>query len=138
FGRSDTDPVGGALGLPHGKGLRVLCTDPAKLAGTPDLKSLLPTEPFAPGVIAALLLKMYGGPPPTADTPWLQPQDHYRGRCEWSNGAHVLMIRPIADARHLQPSPDDTWGVHLVDINIALGDLMRIVQAQARAWVSSP
>jgi Protein of unknown function (DUF3089) len=136
FGRTDTDPVGGALGLPHGKGLKVLCTDPAKLAGTPELKSLLPTEPFAPGVIAALLLKLYGGPPPTADTPWLQPQDHYSGRCETSNGAHVLMIRSIAGARHLDPSPDDTWGVHLVDVNIALGDLMRIVQAEARAWVA--
>ena len=137
FGRTDTDPVGGALGLPHGKGLKVICTDPARLAGTPDLKSLTPTEPFAPGVIAALLLKLYGGPGPSADTPWVQPQDHYKSRCLTTNGATVLMTSPIADARHLEPSPDDTWGIHLVDLNLPLGDLIRIVKAEGRAYALS-
>jgi hypothetical protein len=136
FGRTDTDPVGGALGLPHGKGIRVLCTDPAKLAGTPDLKSLTPTEPFAPGVIAALILKLYRGVPPMADTPWVQPQDHYTSRCLTANGATVLMTYPIADARELDPSPDDTWGIHLVDLNLPTGDLIRIVKAQVRAYAA--
>ena len=134
FGRTDTDPVGDALGLPTGPGLEVMCVDPAKLAGHKVLHSLVPSEPFAPGVISLLLLKMYGGPPPSADTPWLQPTDHYTGRCETSNGAHVLMISPVGDARQLEPSPDDTWGVHLVDVNIALGDLTRVVGVQSKAW----
>jgi hypothetical protein len=139
FGRTDTDPVGDALDLPTGPGTEVLCTDPAALARTGGgrLESLLPSEPFAPGVIAALLLKLYGGPPPTADTPWLQPTDHYTGRCETSNGANVLMISPVAGARTLTPSPDDTWGVHLVDVNIALGNLVTIVGAQTRAYESA-
>jgi hypothetical protein len=134
FGRTDTDPVGGALGLPTGAGLEVLCVDPAALARRDGLKSLVPSEPFAPGVIAALLFKLYGGPPPSADTPWLQPQDHYTGRCEISNGANVLMLSPVGDARTLSPSPDDTWGTHLVDLNIALGNLTTIVGAESRAW----
>jgi hypothetical protein len=130
FGRTDTDPVGSALGLPGGK---VLCTDPAELSGAP-LQTLVPSEPFAPGVILLLLIKLYGGPPPSADTPWLQPTDHYTGRCETVNGANVLMISPVADARKLSPSPDETWGVHLVDVNIALGNLVDIVGRQSRAW----
>jgi hypothetical protein len=135
FGRTDTDPVGGALGLPTGEGLEVMCVNPAALAGRRGrLRSLVPSEPFAPGIIAALLVKLYGGPPPSADTPWLQPQDHYTGRCETSNGARVLMLSPVGDARKLEPSPDDTWGTHLVDVNIALGDLTAIVGAQSRAW----
>jgi hypothetical protein len=135
FGRTDTDPVGDALGLPTGEGLRVLCVNPAKLAGNGNrLQSLSPSEPFAPGVIAALMLKLYGGPPPSAGTPWLQPQDHYTGRCETSNGANVLMLSPVGGARMLTPSPDDTWGTHLVDVNIALGNLTTIVGAQDRAW----
>jgi hypothetical protein len=135
FGRTDTDPVGAALGLPAGEGLEVLCIDPAELAGKgAPVRSLVPSEPFAPGIISALLFKLYGGPPPSADTPWLQPQDHYTSRCETSNGANVLMLSPVADARTLNPSPDDTWGTHLVDLNIALGDLAAIVGAQSRAY----
>src|SRR3954452_8510391 len=135
FGRTDTDPVGNALGLPAGQGLKVICVNPSKLARQTELKSLLPSEPFAPGVIAALLLRLYGAPPPSADTPWLQPSDHYTGRCTTANGAHVLMISPVDDARTLTPSPDDTWGVHLVDVNIALGNLMKITAAETKVWL---
>jgi hypothetical protein len=135
FGRTDTDPVGGALGLPAGPGTEVMCADPAKLSGSAELESLVPSEPFAPGIIAALLVKLYGGPPPSADTPWLQPTDHYTGRCRLANGSHVLMLSPVDGARTLTPSPDDTWGTHLVDVNIALGNLTDIVGAQSRAWV---
>ena len=134
FGRTDTDPVGNALGLPGGP---VICTNPATLSGTGRrLESLVPSQPFAPGIVLLLLIRLYGGPPPTADTPWLQPVDHYTGRCETSNGANVLMISPVADARTLTPSPDETWGVHLVDINLALGNLVTIVRDQSRAWLA--
>src|SRR3954447_19714055 len=34
FGRTDTDPVGHALGLPAGPGVQVLCVDPTLLSGT--------------------------------------------------------------------------------------------------------
>jgi hypothetical protein len=138
FGRTDTDPVGSALDLPAGPRVQVLCTDPTALSGTGGrLDSLVPSQPFAPGVVMLLLLKLYGGPPPSADTPWLQPTDHYTGRCETSNGANVLMISPVGGARKLNPSPDATWGVHLVDVNLALGNLVTIVGAQTRTWLAS-
>jgi hypothetical protein len=137
FGRTDTDPVGGALGLPNGPGLEVLCTDPTRLAGADGrLETLVPSAPFAPGVIAALLLRLYGGPPPSADTPWLEPADHYTARCETANKANVLMLSPVGNARKLTPSPDATWGVHLVDVNVALGNLLAIVGDQTRAWLT--
>jgi hypothetical protein len=138
FGRTDTDPVGGALDLPAGPGLEVLCTDPTELAGTGGrLESLASSEPFAPGIISALLLRLYGGPPPSADTPWLEPADHYTARCETSNGARVLMLAAVDGARTLTPSPDDTWGTHLVDVNIALGNLTTVVGEETRAWTAS-
>src|SRR3954447_4587094 len=37
FGRTDTDPVAGALGLPTGPGVEAMCVDPAALAGNPEL-----------------------------------------------------------------------------------------------------
>jgi hypothetical protein len=138
FGRTDTDPVGGALGLPTGPGREVMCVDPTLLSGTGGaLQSLVPSRLFAPGVILALLIKMYGGLPPRAATAWLQPTDHYTGRCVHANGAHVLMLSPVGAARKLSPSPDATWGTHLVDINIALGNLMAIVGAQSQAWLAA-
>ncbi|MSO41198.1 MAG: DUF3089 domain-containing protein [Solirubrobacterales bacterium] len=132
FGRHGT-PVTGDL--PSGPNYRVLCTNPAAL-GSDDsapLKTLLRTEPF-PGTLGIALLIMFGGPPPTAATPWLQPQDHYTGRCVRHNGVNALMIDEVEMARHLAPSPDATWGLHFSDANIALGNLTDLVKTQAAAY----
>src|SRR4051794_16601946 len=51
FGRTDPAPVGRARGLRAGPGLEVLCVTPAALSGSAGLESLVPSEPFAPGVI---------------------------------------------------------------------------------------
>jgi hypothetical protein len=78
---------------------------------------------------------MYGGPQPTAPTPWLVPQDHYTGGCAHANGAHVLMISPVGAGRQLSPSPTPQWGLHLADANIGLGNLVRVVGEQGRRYV---
>ena len=46
------------------------------------------------------------------------------------DGANVLMLEPIGSSRRLNPSPDPSWGLHLADANIALGDLVAVVQRQ--------
>lgn len=135
FGRSDEtapDPLGGPVGPKY----RVLCTNPADLTrnrATP-LRTVLRTDAY-PGIIGALLIAMFGGPPPSADTPWIEPQDHYRGRCVTEAGADVLHIAPIAGARTLHPEPDASWGLHLADVNIVLGNLVSMVHDQERAWL---
>jgi hypothetical protein len=122
------------FGFPAGPGYEILCTNPASLGANEraPLSTYLRSEPF-PGLLGALLVEMYGGPPPSADTPWLQPQDHYTGRCEQREGANVLMLEPIGDARKLNPAPDPSWGLHLADANIALGDLVAVVERQIAA-----
>ena len=62
------------------------------------------------------------------------PQDHYTGRCVQENGADVLKISPVAGAATLTPSPDPTWGLHLVDGNVALGNLVSMVGAEGKAF----
>jgi hypothetical protein len=75
FGRPGS-PFDAVLGLPAAPNLRVLCTNPAAPAGGPaPLETLLRTEPF-PGTLGLALQILYGGPPRTAPTPWVQPQDH--------------------------------------------------------------
>jgi hypothetical protein len=145
---NETPPDDPAFGKPTGRlvesyggagrtDLEVLCNNPAALAGgTAPLQSLVPTTPF-PGTLGFGITIMYNGSPPTAATPWVQPQDHYNGACVSSNGANVLMISPIAGARTLTPVPDPTWGLHLADGNIALGDLVDLVGAQSKAYLKA-
>jgi hypothetical protein len=136
YGRSE-DASPDAFGLPAGPEYEVLCTNPASLRANRErpLTTYMRSEPF-PGVLGALLVLMYGGPQPTADTPWLEPQDHYTGRCVRENEANVLMLEPIDGARKLNPSPTPDWGLHLADANIALGDLIALVTRQERAYLA--
>jgi hypothetical protein len=136
FGRPDTR-LAAAFGFPTGDGYEVVCTNPAALrGGAAAVETLLRTEPF-PGTLGIGILISYGGEWPVAPTPWLEPQDHYSGECVRSNGSHVLQISPIGGARTLTPSPDPTWGLHLTDVNIALGDLVGLVKSQARTYLKA-
>ena len=126
--------------LPSGPGYAAACTNPAALAdgGAAPLHTLLRSEP-PPGVIGLLLVQMFGGPPPSAETPWLVPRDRYAGECRSEGGANYLRITPLGDSRDLNPAPDRTWGLHVADVNLALGDLVGLLRAQARAFhASSP
>ncbi len=137
FGRSPPTDITGA-GLPSGPDYEVLCTNPVSLGANErrPLSTLLRSEPF-PGTIGVALIVMYGGPPPSAPTPWLQPSDRYTGRCEQSNGANALMVQPIGRARRLNASPTPDWGLHLADANLPLGDLVDLVRQQAAAYLRS-
>ena len=137
FGRPTESAGTEAFGLPTGSEYEVLCTNPAALSGgEAPLETYLRSEPY-PGVIGALLVVMYGGPPPTAPTPWLQPQDHYSGECVEEADANFLDVRPVGSARTLNPSPDPSWGLHLADVNIALGNLVELVHSQKRAYMKA-
>ncbi len=54
-----------------------------------------------------------------------------------SNGANVLMISPVGSARKLTPVPDPSWGIHLADVNLALGNLVDLVRSQSRAYLGA-
>ncbi len=125
------------FGLPSGPDQEVACTNPADLSGTRGqvaIDSLIRTERF-PGALGAGLVILYGGPPPTAPTPWLVPRDRYTAECVTENEAHVLMAAAVGDSNPLNPSPDATWGLHLADVNLPLGNLVKLVKRQAKAYL---
>jgi len=137
FGRPTAGAGTTAFGFPAGDGYEVLCSDPEALTeGKAPLTTYLRSEAY-PGVIGALLVVMYGGPPPSAETPWLQPSERYSGKCAESEGANFLKVTPIGSARTLTSTPDSSWGLHLADVNIALGELVGIVRMQKRAYVKA-
>ena len=53
-----------------------------------------------------------------------------------AGGADVLQITPRNGAPVYNPSPDADWGLHLVDANIALGNLVGLVRSQIAAYES--
>jgi hypothetical protein len=139
FSTFDAVPPSNSLfGRTTAAGLQVLCTNPAALSGGAGLLDpIYPTQPFAPGSSIAAGISLLGLPKMTATTPWVSAPGAYQARCSSAGGADVLEISPRAGAPTLRPSPNPTWGLHLVDGNIALGNLITVVHSQAAAYARS-
>ena len=125
FGRAATS-IGHQLGLggTGRPGAQVLCVNPAALAGHAD--ALEPYFPTAMNQTAA-----------GVRTPWVTYPDEYRASCEDRDGAIWLQVDRISttDPRPaVQASLPQTWGLHTFDVNLALGNLVRIVAAEGRAY----
>jgi hypothetical protein len=117
------------------KGYEVLCTNPAALGGgSAPLNPIYPSVPFAPGTAIGVFTTQVGFPVPAVSTPWIEADGAYTAQCSSDGGATVLRITPAAGAPVLKPVPAPNWGLHLVDANIALGNLVDLVHAQAAAF----
>jgi hypothetical protein len=123
FGR-----VGQGVSLLSGPGqgpnprLRVLCTNPAALGGGSGL-----LQPY-----------FLGG----TTTRWLSYPGLYSAQCMSVGGATWLQVTPIStpgDTRPLvaqQLGPQ--WGLHLLDVNMSLGNFVSLVATQAKAYLGHP
>jgi Protein of unknown function (DUF3089) len=143
---NDAPPAGTLFGRPSrafGVGpknladLEVLCTNPAALGGgAAPLRTIEPAAPFARGTIAALTSGL-GIPKFTTSSTWVETDGAYSGQCSDEGGSDVLRISAaVPEAPVLKPMPGATWGLHLVDANIALGDLIDLVHQQAAAFAA--
>ena len=66
--------------------------------------------------------------------PWIEAKGAYSGTCDSSDDADVLQISSLGGAPVLNAVPDATWGLHLVDANIALGNAVNLLRRQAKAY----
>jgi len=112
--------IRGAKGLPYEESLRM----PLYAAG----------PGVAPGSTIAAGISLLDYPRPSASTPWVSVPGSFRAHCSSAGGANVLQVAPLGGAPTLKPSPDAAWGLHLTDVNIALGNLLDVVKAQAAAY----
>lgn len=147
----DTDPFlaagEGRFGLPR-DGAMAICANPAALSGgSASLYGYFPVE-SNPG-IDAVIIKNAQGPfadPATAPpitTPFYTMPDFISGECVVDdNGVSYLKVSAHADTS--DPRADDFngefiggdgWGLHLVDMTLAMGDLVAVGAAQAQAWL---
>jgi hypothetical protein len=81
----------------------------------------------------------------TVDTPWVSVPGLLSARCT-SNG-YATYLEVTVRGNPEDPRVDDItgdlgapgrpladWGLHLVDVNLAMGNLLRVVEQQSRAW----
>jgi hypothetical protein len=116
-------------------GDQVLCTNPAALGGGPaTVDPIFPSAPFAPGTLIAAGITLLSLTQPMPSTVWSTEPNSYQAQCQSVNGANVLEINSINGAQVATPSPDPTWGLHLVDANIELGNLVNVVKDEALSW----
>ena len=140
FGRPGSPLLGG--GAPPPPGTEVACVNPSVLVQNGSTGSLLPyapTTPF-PGEIGE------GSPTPKAETPWVETKNVYQAQCKHENGATWLepsfkgSVTPEAQTsllEHAETAQEligPEWGLHLYDVNIALGNLVNTVAIQSTAY----
>ena len=128
-------PEGAVFGRTGTPGLQVLCTNPAALGGgTAPITPVYPSAPFAPGTTIATAITILGVKQPSGATPWAAAPGAYSARCSSAGGASVLQTAARKGAPVFRPSPDPTWGLHLTDANLALGEIVDLVGSQAAAY----
>ncbi|MET7768423.1 DUF3089 domain-containing protein [Nocardia sp. NPDC005366] len=133
FGRAPATPE--AAPRPYGPDFEVACTNPTSLDRNESrgAATILRASPV-PSPLGIEIALRAGPSAALAPTPWLIPAETYLVRCVRENDATVLMAAPGPGSPDLPAVPDASWGLHLADVEIALGDLVRIVAAQSSAY----
>lgn len=128
----------GPGGTPAPNGDIVLCTNPASLGGGSGLvDGISPSAPFDPSSPLAAGIALLGVTMPHPHTVFWSDPGAYRAHCSSANDAHVLQIKAVRGAQTPKPSPTAEWGLHLLDANIALGNLISIVHTEEVAFAAS-
>ena len=137
FRATNAPPVASRFGLADGD-RRAVCNNPAALTGNgPALNAYMPrqslgrTEPNDYGV--------------TVDTPFVLLPGLLTATCETNDTHDWLSIAINADPA--DPRADDIpgdvvingevladWGLHLVDMNLAMGNLVELAKTEGAAW----
>jgi hypothetical protein len=126
------------------EGWEAACTNPASLLGGRDeLHAYFATDgrslpilgtPGVPWLDPALGVEI--------TTPFVALPGLFDGRCARRDGFHYLEVQANGDPA--DPRVDDIigvdltpeWGLHLIDANVAMGNLVSIARSQARSWCS--
>jgi Protein of unknown function (DUF3089) len=127
-------PVNSLFGRSAVAGDQVLCVNPAALVGAKTLDPIFPSQPFAPGTLIALGNQALNLTQPMPPTVWSSLPGAYSARCSSAAGANVLALTSLHGAQVATPSPSPIWGLHLLDANIELGNLIELVRRQAAAY----
>ena len=130
FGTTASDAGVRLLSPQHSmKGQQILCVNPASPTGGTAL-----LEPALPSLALTFLGQQF----PAVNTPWVAFPGRYTGRCESAGNATWLQVsaaRPGGEAL-LTRIQDPALGLHILDVNIALDNLVKLVRNEAAAYAA--
>jgi len=120
------------------------CTNPVALAGgSGELHAYL--DRTGRTITSTPQLKPWVTPEQTIDTPWVSVPGLLTAKCATNENATYLEVTVNGNAS--DPRVDDitgdigaggnvaaNWGLHLIDVNLAMGNLVDIVGQQAKAY----
>lgn len=144
FRETAPPPDNARFGRSNTAGNEVACTDPVRLSGQP-LRSLLVRQESLLGQ------SLQNGPWAQAmqgiDTPFVDMPGMLQAACVKAGPLHYLALSIEAGARGQRPAdiPGDIvvnertwndWGLHLIDANVVMGNLLELVRQQGASWVS--
>jgi hypothetical protein len=112
--------------------LEILCVNPAAPGGgTATLQPYLPNAGLADSLGSA-------APKPAVATTYVTWTIQYSAHCVTSGGATWLQVDRTAGKFDLRSKlalvEAPTWGLHLLDVNFALGNLVDLVRSEAAAF----
>lgn len=138
FRASSPPPAGARFGIDPWPGMAVVCANPAALAGgRAALDSFVPVNDET--------ARAYVPSGQRPGTPYIELDGLFGGECVRRGNSTFLAISPmgaagdkrggviLGDLTILGHTRRD-WGLHLIDVNVAQGDLVRVVAAQAAAF----
>jgi len=122
------------------------CTNPAALAGgSGELRAYL--DRTGKTITSTPNIKPWVTPEQPIETPWVSVPGLLTAKCATNDNATYLEV--TVNGNPADPRVDDivgdigaganvatNWGLHLVDVNLAMGNLVDIVKQQSKAYAS--
>ncbi|MFY3386149.1 DUF3089 domain-containing protein [Paracidovorax sp. MALMAid1276] len=128
-----------AIGATDPAAYRVACTNPAALGG--GRGTLQPLLPVRANLLGQPTTTGAWGAQTQAVTAAFVAPAHLSAECVEAGGASYLSVALGADVPAdvvVNGQLQRNWGLHLVDSNLAAGNLADIVRQQARAYAATP
>jgi hypothetical protein len=140
-------PANTLFGKVPDAGMEAACTNPAALGGgSGELHAYLDTGGRT--ITAATAAKPWVTPEKPIDTPWVSVPGLLTAKCTSNDNASGY-LEVTVNGNPSDPRVDDiggdlgaapnvlaNWGLHLVDVNLAMGNLVDIVGQQSKAYRS--
>jgi hypothetical protein len=146
FRATSPPPANTRFGKVTEPGMVAACTNPAALAGgSATLHSYLSAGGST--IVGAAPAPPWVSPERAVDTPWVSVPGLLSAKC--ASNEHATYLEITVNSDPADPRIDNIggdlqvgnqvltdWGLHLIDVNLGMGDLLDIVKQQSKAWGS--